>query len=364
MSIVDTLFETLNPIRLIILNNPLLLMSAIIILSFFIAFFTLYIFKHYIKDILHKTKNKVSEKVLGKIQNPVVILIVLVGFQVALEKIIFEKILFFSLLESLIIVIITYVIMTISDTLLDVWGHNYTKKKGAEFDEEVLPLTKGTVKLIIGIVGLLFVLDSWGVQVGPLLLSLGVAGAILGLALKDTLSNIFGGISLIVDKDFHIGDVIELDNGEQGFVQQISLRSTRIKTYDNLVMIIPNSVLSTTKFKNFAKPSSTIRINVPVSVVYGTNPHIAEEVLHSALKDNPKILKYPKREIRFEAMGDYGIHYSVLFFISDYNERFEIKNQVSKDIYDALYKNNMAIPYPTRTIMTAKPKPYKPTRKF
>lgn len=363
MGLVGTLELLLEPIRLFLENNPTFHALATIILYFLAAFIVHYVLKNGVHHLLSKSKNKFADKIVTKVNNPVSFVIVLSGFFVALEKIFVENTAIISLVETLIILVITYAIMAIADTVIDFWGHNVTGKKGEEFHDEVLPLTKGTSRIIFGLIGFLFLLDSWGVEIVPLLASFGVAGAILGFAFQDSMKNIFGGIALIMDKDFHIGDVIKLDNGEMGEVIEITLRSTKIKNYDNEVIIVPNALLATSKFTNFAKPTQTIRLTIDVSVAYGSDPHKVEEVLLGALKNNNKILKYPKRLVRFEKLGAYSLDFKVLFFISDYHERFMMQDQVTKDIYDALYREGLHIPFPTRTLMDGKPLKYKPKKK-
>ncbi len=362
MGIVETLSEWSTPVRDYVNSSPILATILIILLYLLIASLVHYVLKHWVRTFLKRTKSRVADKILSKIQNPLAFLIVLAGIFVGLERIIIGDALIVSVVESMIILVVTYVVVIIADIILDFWGHNFTNKKGEEFHDEVLPLTKGTTRLIFGIVGFLFLLDSWGVEIVPLLASLGIAGVVLGLALQDTMKNIFGGISLIVDKDFHIGDVIKLDDGQEGEVVEITLRSTKIRNYDNEVVIIPNALLSTTKFINYAKPTNTVRLVIDVALAYGTDPHKAEEVLLGALRNNPKILKYPKRVVRFEKMSDYSLNYKVMFFIADYHERFTIKDQVTKDIYDALYREKLQIPFPTRTIMEGESINYRPKK--
>ena len=110
------------------------------------------------------------------------------------------------------------------------------------------------------ILALLFIMNRWGIEIGPLLASLGIAGIAIGFAVKDSLANIFGGIQLIVDKTFKVGDKVELSDGTVGVIQDISLRSTRIRTYDNELIIIPNGKMANEAIKQTKAYDSKIKL--------------------------------------------------------------------------------------------------------
>ncbi len=201
---------------------------------------------------------------------------------------------------------------------------------------------------------MIFILDIWGIKVGPLLASLGIAGIAVAFALQSTLGNIFGGISLIVDRSITVDDFIKLDDGTEGFVKDIGLRSTKIKTLDGDLVILPNGKLSESKIYNYHKPLPTTRVTVEFGVKYGSDADKVKKVVLKELDDLKIILKNPAPKVIFNEMGDYALKFKAFFWISSIEKKLEAKEEAVAAIYNALNKNKIVIPFPTRTIYLKK----------
>jgi len=197
---------------------------------------------------------------------------------------------------------------------------------------------------------------EWDVQVGPFLASLGLLGLAVSLALKDSLANVFGGISLILDKNFNVGDHVKLDQGEIGQVIDIGIRSTRIKTFDNEEIIMPNNLLSNMKIVNLARPDPTIRIALAIGVDYGSDPHKVKRVLLQTLQNINGIMHDPKPRVNFNKMADYYLEFKVYFYVPSFSEKLDTEDTVTTAIWYALKKEKINIPFPTRTIFMEKAK--------
>ncbi len=297
---------------------------------------------------------RLEYKTLSVIETPVVLLIVLSGLELAVKSVLIINDLFTKSMLSIIIIILTYILIRASDILLGVWSIKMTKEKGQEFHSEILPLTRSVTTIVLIIVGVIIVLQLWGVEVGTFVTSLGIAGIVLGFALKDTLGNIFGGMSLIVDNSFKKGDLIQLESGEVGEVMEINLRSTKLKNFDSETIIVPNGQLANTKIINLAQPTPTVRVRIPVGVAYGSDPSFVRQVLHDAMGGHKDILKMPKRIVRFIGLGDYSLDFEVLFYISNYSEMYRIKDEVLEALYKSLTDNGVEIPFPIHTLIRSK----------
>lgn len=325
--------------------------KAILILfgSLALAKILLFIFKTYIEKYFSKVHQIYEKQIFSKIELPIIIVIILVGFQLSIHQILSSTSAFENLLLTSIVIVITVMFMSLTTIVL---RHlQKSEKEGSpEFHDEMFPLMNSLIKIIFVFVALLVILQLWGVKVGALLASLGVAGVILGFAFRDSLVNIFGGIALVSDDSFKKGDIVRLDSGEMGEVVEMGLRSTKIKTFDSEYLVIPNGLLATTKFINMARPTNTLRIVIPVSVVYGSRPEEVEEVLLEAIKGRSDVLKFPKREVRFTKMADYSLDFELIFYISDYKDMFTMKSEVTRLVYNLLNERGIEIPFPTRTI--------------
>ena len=195
-----------------------------------------------------------------------------------------------------------------------------------------------------------FILKNWGVQIGPLLTSLGIAGVAIAFALQNTLGNIFGGISLIADKSIKVGDVIKLENNTMGTVMDVGLRSTKLKTADNELVTVPNGKLADSQILNFLHPDPSIRTIIDFGVEYGSDTNHVRKVVLDELKKVPTVLRDPEPKVVMGEMGEFALKFKALFWVSNFDQREDTRVLAAENIYKALEKNKIGIPFPTRTV--------------
>ena len=338
-----------------LVSHPYLHAVSIFAFAMLIAEFLLFFFKHVVEKIVQKTKTRLDNKIVFRVEHPLVILVVLVGLLLAIRKIVFSLYFFENFIVTIIVFVVAYVFSGIANILIIYWQKSRVNwESSSEFHDEVLPLISSLIRIVISIIALIVILQIWGVEVGTLIASIGIVGVILGFAFQDTMKNIFGGIALISDNSIKKHDVIKLESGEIGEIVEMSLRSTQIKTLDGDFLLVPNGILANTRFTNYALPTTTMRLTVPVGVVYGSDPNFVKQVLLSVLKGRNDVLTLPRREVRFVKMNDFSMDFELLFYISDYHERYIIADAITTEVYLALDRNGIAIPFPTRTIYSEK----------
>jgi MscS family membrane protein len=217
-------------------------------------------------------------------------------------------------------------------------------------DDGLLPLVRKATKTVVFILGALLILRQWDVQVGPLLGALGIGGLAIGLALNSSLSNIFGGIQLILDRSLNVGDKITIESGETGVVLDVGLRSTKMRTYENEVIYVPNSALANARVKNFTKPDATIRVTVDFGVAYGSNVARVKQIVLDAISRLEDIMEEPAPQVLFLKMSDFSLDMSARVWVDDYDEQFGKKLEMTELVYDTLVENDIEIPFPTSTV--------------
>ena len=171
-------------------------------------------------------------------------------------------------------------------------------------------------------------------------------GIAISFAVKDSLSNIFGGISIILDQSFRVGDKIKIDSGEVGVVEDIGLRSTKIKNYDNQIIILPNGYMANAKVINYAQPNNLVKFRVNFGVDYGSNPEKVKKVIIETLIKIKNVLKDPAPGVVFKEMGDSALIFQAMAWVDDYNDAFMTKEESTNKIYLALNKAKIGIPFP------------------
>lgn len=332
--------------------------SVVILLAFFIlSKLFVFVSQKFILRLTKKTKTQLDDIIVKKTNAPISLILILIGIRLALLPLgMPQKTL--DLLEniilSLIIAVVTYIIIIVIDAIIDEWGEQFAEKTKGGFDYELVSIFHRFSRIFLAIIGMMFILPVWGIQIGPLIASLGIAGVAVAFALQATLGNIFGGVSLILDKSVKVGDIIRLDNETIGEVIDIGLRSTRIKTFDNEVITIPNGKLADSRILNYyLQPDPKIRCVIEFGVEYGSDIEKVKKVVLNAVNSITNVLKNPEdvqAKVVFMEMADFALKFRALFWVATYKERFPAKDVALTKIYDALRKNNIGIPFPTRTV--------------
>ena len=334
--------------------------SFIIIAVFFVlSQLVVLISQKIILRLTKKTKTEIDDLVVARTNKPISLILLLVGFRLAIipHKISGSVL---DLIEhgisSIIIAVVTYIAIVVVDIIISNWGRKFASRTESKVDDEIVALFQRFSRILLSFVGLIFILQVWGIQVGPLLASLGIAGIAVAFALQTTLGNIFGGISLIIDRSITVDDFIKLDDGTQGMVADIGFRSTKLKSPDGDLIIIPNGKLADSKIYNYHKPLPKTRVMAEFGVKYGSDVEKVRKMLLNEIKNVKDILQDPEPVVIFEEFGDFALKFKAFFWVSSIEKKIEAKEAALTSIYAVLNKNKVGIPFPTRTIYMSQEK--------
>jgi small-conductance mechanosensitive channel len=172
--------------------------------------------------------------------------------------------------------------------------------------------------------------------------------------LQDSLKNVFGGITLILDKTFRVGDKIKLESGEVGEIEDIGLRSTKLRTYDNELIYVPNGQLANARVQNYTRPTEMVRVSVVFGVEYGSDVKKVQKTVLGVIKKIKDILDKPEPTVQFLEMGDFSLNFAARFWVPRWDKSFGKKLEATEKIYDALNKAKIGIAFPTQTIYLKK----------
>ena len=156
---------------------------------------------------------------------------------------------------------------------------------GKSIDPDLFLLVKNVSRILILFFAILWILLIWNVNLSPLFASAGIIGIAIALAAKDTLANFFGGVSVFMDRAYKVGEYIILDSGERGEVVEVGIRSTKIKTRDDVMITIPNGIMANSKVINESAPQPRFRIRLDIGVAYGSDLDLVEELLLQVAAD-------------------------------------------------------------------------------
>jgi small-conductance mechanosensitive channel len=252
-------------------------------------------------------------------------------------------------------------ILTVTMALANISGRAvvfFLKK--VDLPISVTSLLNVVIKTGVYAVGILIMLNFVGISITPIITALGVGGLAMALALQDTLSNLFAGIHILAEHTIRVGDFIRLETGQEGYVEDISWRTTRIRVPANNMVIVPNSKLSQSVVTNYFLPERRTTIQIPVSVSYDADPDLVERVLlEEATRpatEVPGMLNDPAPSVLFTpGFGASSLDFTLVCSVTDVNAQQPVQHALRKRIFKRFKREGIAIPYPTRTVFLKDP---------
>jgi len=326
------------------------------LILFFVLFIVLRLVLYFSQIIFmilsSKTKTDLDDILLKKSSKPLSFITLLISLIFALREIVFAggvESVVFKILYSLIAISVGYLFFIIVDiSLMRLWK-KFSEKTESNIDDTIGQLVHEVLRIALIFIIVIMILNIWGIEIGPLLAGLGIAGLAVALALQPTLSNIFSGVAIVLDGTFKVGDVIEVGD-KSGEVYKIGLRTTRIKSFDNEMIIIPNSEVANSTLKNFYQPDRSIRINIEFGIEYGVDPEYIKRIIIEEVEKVKIIDKEKEVQVIFLEMGDSALNFKVRFWVDDITKKWPAHQEAITRVYRKLYKEEIGIPYPQRTV--------------
>ncbi|WP_073088912.1 mechanosensitive ion channel family protein [Selenomonas ruminantium] len=229
-----------------------------------------------------------------------------------------------------------------------------------ERSQQKMPKTTLLNAIVNGIIyamGILVILQYYGISIAPILTALGVGGMAVALALQETLANIFSGLHLILSKQLRLGDYIHLSSGEEGRVTDITWRFTTIVPVgEGNMVVIPNQKIASSIITNFSMPRHDILIKIPVGVAYNSDLQKVEEVTLDVARQvllqlNERLDKDRQPAVRFYNFGESSIDFNVLLHSARFDNQFLLKHEFIKALTARYREEGIEIPFPIRTIV-------------
>ncbi len=243
------------------------------------------------------------------------------------------------------LVVFTFVITTITLRLIRMF---LTRKLEANDKLKFISVFK-FIKYLVYLIVVILTLSSAGIDITVLLTASAALFVGLGLALQELFQDIIGGLFIITDKSLLVGDIIEME-GRIGRVIDIKLRTTRVLTRDDKVMIIPNHKFISEILFNYTQNHRSTREFVKVGVAYGSDTEKVQAVLLECAKEQTGIVKKPEPFVLFEDFGDSALVFSLHFFVTDSFVDPKIKSQLRFKIDHKFRLNGISIPFPQRDV--------------
>jgi small-conductance mechanosensitive channel len=214
----------------------------------------------------------------------------------------------------------------------------------------VAPLARNLISVLVILLAAAIVMEHFSINVGSLLVSLGVGSLAVALAAQDTIANIIAGVIIAIDQPFRVGDRIQLPNGTLADVQMIGLRSTRILDFDNNFLIVPNSELVKSTIINFAYPTHKVRVLVSFTLPFGTDTNKVRELALNLMSAHRFVVDEPKPELQAMRITELGIEMRLACFVEDFTQRFDTEIELRELIHRTLIEAGIKLAVPRRLV--------------
>ena len=318
------------------------------------------IFAKYVFAFLLKLSRKVHGKFLPNVflsfEKPLQWFFIIIGIYIAVKYYPYLNHLnplFIKVIKAAIIYLISWGLFNLASTSSLIF-RTVNEKTNLKIDEILIPFLSRTLQFIVIAIGITVILQVFDYEIGALITGLGIGGLAISLAAQDALKNLFGGIVIITEKPFTIDDWI-LTPSVEGTVEDISFRSTKIRTFAQALVTVPNATLANEPITNWSKMGKR-QITFNLSLTYDTPKEKIEHVVHSIrdlLKNHPEI----HQETIFVSVDqyeEYGLDILLYFFTktTNWGEYLEIREEINLKILDIIEEAGAEIAIPSQKLYT------------
>ncbi|GAB4334405.1 MAG: mechanosensitive ion channel family protein [Desulfobulbaceae bacterium] len=333
-------------------ENPLVRRLATILFYALLAKVADIFVDRLLRRLAARTRFEADDRIIGFLHRPICYTIVLLGFLHALYlppaltppwNLVLP-----NLIHTLILFLWMVAVIREINLMSESSMAGFLEK--SNIDKDLFLLAKNVSRVLILFAGIAWGLLIWDINLTPLFASAGIAGIAIALAAKDTMANFFGGIALFADRAYKVGDYIILDSGQRGEVVEMGIRSTKIRTRDDVMISIPNSILANSMIINESAPEPRFRIRIDVGVAYGSDLKEVEKILLQVAARNEALAAKPEPRVRIRAFADSSVNFQLLVWVRDPSEKGLQTHNLLKAIYRAFEKENITIPFPQRDV--------------
>ncbi len=339
--------------------DDMIVFFLIIFLTLILRKLSIYIFEKRLAKLAKKTKTEIDDLLVVAFKSPLGYLIMVCGIYAAIASLhLPDQMGIFDIawiLHFFFTLAFAFVILLLLLNLINVIAHQLykvTQRTDTKLDEQLAPLLIKSLKVAVVTITILALMDNLGCNIASLLAGLGIGGLALALAAQETVSNIFGSITVFSDRSFHIGDWIRIE-GVEGTVEDVGLRSTRVRRFDQALVTVPNSRFIRSDIINFTRMKKR-RIKFYLGVSYKTSRKQMEEVVEGIkqiIKEDSKF-DHNFYMVHFTEFGAYSLDIFIYCFTKTtvWDEFLAVRENFNLKIMHLLEEMGVEIAYPTQTI--------------
>ena len=330
---------------------------AIVILSLLLKKILTHLFTRVVLPLAQKTETRYDDMFLEGLKKPAELLIVIGGLFIAVQVLrlpiapVDVRRFAYALLKVLVTADVAWFLFNMV-SLLETYMGKWVSRTESTLDDQLVPFVRKSLRIFIIFLAIIMTIQNLGYSISGLLASLGIGGLAVALAAKDTISNVFGSLMIILDRPFHLGDWIKAGDLE-GTVEEVGFRSTKVRTFAKTLISVPNSVITNMAVDNFTRMPKR-RIKLSVGVTYESTPtqmRAAVGQIREMLQNHPAI-DQEFMLVHFTDFGPSSLDILVYCFTRTtvWAEYLEAREDVNLRIMDILEGLGMEIAFPSRSV--------------
>ncbi len=304
--------------------------------------------------LTRRTKTTIDDglvSILEATRTPLYLLTVVIAFDIAIQRLNFFPESWSDSLGDIFYILYFLVGLIFAwrfvVNFFDWYGRDIAVKTETDLDEQLFPFFRRIALIILGAVAIITLLGHFDVDISAMVATLGIGSLAIALAAQDALSDTISGFLIMIDRPYRIGDRIQImDLNTWGDVLDIGLRSSRIRTRDNRMVVVPNSKIGKSLVVNYSYPNDEYRLQVHVGVAYGTDLELARETMIEAVRGVEGVLSERKVEALFLEFGDSALIFRVRWWLDSYVDTRRMFDKVNTAIYNALNEAGVEMPFP------------------
>ncbi len=323
----------------------------IVLVTFVIARLIIHIFENYLEAYAARTETDLDDAILGAIKRPLYLVVLVIGVRAALGYLSVPWLNEIDLAFRVIAIFIgTWIAYGITDILIKDYGYRLAKRTSTGIDDLMIPVVDKVAGIFIAAIGLMLILDALKIDITPMVAGMGIAGIAIALAAQETLSNMFSGFYLLVDKPFGKGDRIMLD-GELCEAKDVGLRSTRLyNIIDHTIITMPNAQLANMKITNLSAPDTKLKISLTIGVAYGSDVKKVKQILTEVASNTPYVIDNPPPVVFFREFADCALNFLLIAWIDNLRKKFDAIDHINCEVNSRFEEEGIEIPFPIRTV--------------
>lgn len=303
------------------------------------------------RKLAARTENKVDDALVQAMRRPIVVLITVLSFVIGYQQLDFPErmdVWMQRVFHVAVALSVTWAVARSVDAMIHAFLGSRKVEGGKADDGQLIPAVRSAVKILIWGLGVVAALNNAGYNVSALLAGIGIGGLAMAMAAKDSVANIFGGVTVFADKPFRVGDRIRIE-GHDGVVLEVGIRSTRIRTLQGPIVVVPNFKFTDSVVENVTREPSR-RVFHELGVIYETPPEKMEEalrILNALIDDNQEVLEHD-RLVSFTTFKDFSLGIQFIYYIRKEADIFATQTRIHLELMRRFASAGLEFAYPTQ----------------